>query len=112
VFAGLLGFIDFIRSLYTQEATPEIVPAGGAIGGGGEQPKSTKVTKQVLLFLKFILSFCKGGCISTPCLLEGTSSHCWGCWDQPSVEIKAKDCKAAGGVEGELQWGEGSGGTL
>lgn len=27
------------------------------MGGGGEQPKSTKVTKQVLLFFKFILSF-------------------------------------------------------
>lgn len=27
-------------------------------------------------------------------------SHCWGSRDQPSLEIKAKDCKAAGDVEG------------
>lgn len=59
--------------------------------------------KFYLFFFFFLISFCKGGCISKP-RMEVTSSGCWGSQDQPSLKIKAKDCNAAR-VEGELQQG-------
>lgn len=41
-----------------------------------------------------------------------TPSHCWGSRDQPSLERKAKDCKAAGSAEGLFSGVRVVGGSL